>query len=128
MAAKQRITLDRRNVVSEIIKNRGDLLIVSGLGAPTWDVAAAGDHPNNFYLWGGMGGAALIGLGLALAQPARRVLVITGDGEILMVLAAWLPLLFNLQRIWQFVLLTINGTVKRVCKKLIRNTGWTFVQ
>ena len=51
MAAKQRIILDRRKVVSEIIKNRGDLLIVSGLGAPTWDVAAAGDHPNNFYLW-----------------------------------------------------------------------------
>ena len=84
MADKQRIILDRRKVVSEIIKNRGDLLIVSGLGAPTWDVAAAGDHPNNFYLWGGMGGAALIGLGLALAQPTRRVLVITGDGEILM--------------------------------------------
>ena len=84
MVAKKRITLDRRNVVDEILKNRGDLLVVSGLGAPTWDVAAAGDHPNNFYLWGGMGGAALIGLGLALAQPLRRVLVITGDGEILM--------------------------------------------
>jgi thiamine pyrophosphate-dependent acetolactate synthase large subunit-like protein len=57
---------------------------VPGLGAPTWDVAAAGDNPLNFYTWGGMGGAAMIGLGLALAQPKRRVLVITGDGELLM--------------------------------------------
>ncbi len=35
----------------------------------------------NFYLWGAMGSAALIGLGLAQAQPKRRVLVVTGDGE-----------------------------------------------
>jgi thiamine pyrophosphate-dependent acetolactate synthase large subunit-like protein len=57
---------------------------VSGLGSTTWDLAAAGDDPRNFYLWGAMGGAAMIGLGLALAQPARRVAVITGDGEMLM--------------------------------------------
>ena len=50
----------------------------------TWDVAAVGDHQNNFYLWGAMGGAVLTGLGLALAQPKRRILVITGDGEMLM--------------------------------------------
>jgi thiamine pyrophosphate-dependent acetolactate synthase large subunit-like protein len=84
MAAKSRITLDRRRAVARILKDRGDTLLVTGLGAPTWDAAAAGDHPNNFYLWGGMGGAALTGLGLALAQPSRRVLVITGDGEMLM--------------------------------------------
>jgi thiamine pyrophosphate-dependent acetolactate synthase large subunit-like protein len=77
-------TLDRRKVVADILKQRGDALVVGGLGAPTWDMAAAGDHALNFYTWGGMGGAAMIGLGLALAQPARRVLVITGDGELLM--------------------------------------------
>jgi len=77
-------TLDRRKVVAEILKSRGDALIVPGLGSTTWDAAAAGDHPLNFYTWGGMGGAAMIGLGLALAQPKRRVLVITGDGEMLM--------------------------------------------
>jgi thiamine pyrophosphate-dependent acetolactate synthase large subunit-like protein len=76
--------LDRRQVVAEILKRRGDALVVAGLGAPCWDVTAAGDSPLNFYTWGGMGGAAMIGLGLALAQPKRRVLVITGDGEILM--------------------------------------------
>ena len=84
MAAAKKISLDRRKVVARILKDRGEALLVTGLGAPTWDAAAAGDHPNNFYLWGGMGGAALTGLGLALAQPRRRVLVITGDGEMLM--------------------------------------------
>jgi thiamine pyrophosphate-dependent acetolactate synthase large subunit-like protein len=77
-------TLDRRAVAARILKPRGDALVVPGLGAPTWDVAAAGDNPLSFYTWGGMGGAAMIGLGLALAQPKRRVLVITGDGELLM--------------------------------------------
>jgi thiamine pyrophosphate-dependent acetolactate synthase large subunit-like protein len=77
-------TLDRRKVVAELLKSRGTALVVPGLGSTTWDTAAAGDHPINFYNWGGMGGAAMIGLGLALAQPQRRVLVITGDGEMLM--------------------------------------------
>jgi len=78
------MSLDRRDVVRELLKDRGDLLVVSGLGAPTYDVAAAGDCPLNFYLWGAMGGAAMIGLGLALAKPGRRIAVITGDGEMLM--------------------------------------------
>ncbi|MGQ0750146.1 MAG: thiamine pyrophosphate-dependent enzyme [Betaproteobacteria bacterium] len=77
-------TLDRRTTTAEILKQRGKALIVAGLGAPCWDIAAAGDDPLNFYAWGGMGGASMIGLGLALAQPGRRVLVITGDGEMLM--------------------------------------------
>jgi thiamine pyrophosphate-dependent acetolactate synthase large subunit-like protein len=77
-------TLDRRAVVSELVRDAGDLLIVSGLGSTTYDLGASGDRPLNFYLWGAMGGAAMIGLGLALAQPKRRVLVITGDGEMLM--------------------------------------------
>ena len=76
--------LDRRDFVRRLLVDRGDLLVVSGLGSATYDVAAAGDHPLNFYLWGAMGGTAMIGLGLALAQPDRRVAVITGDGEMLM--------------------------------------------
>src|SRR5277367_1328273 len=76
--------LDRRELVRQLLIDRGDLLVVSGLGSATYDVAAAGDHPLNFYLWGAMGGAAMIGLGLALAKPDRRVAVLTGDGEALM--------------------------------------------
>jgi thiamine pyrophosphate-dependent acetolactate synthase large subunit-like protein len=76
--------LERRAAVAALLKERGDLLVVTGLGSPTYDVHAAGDRDENYYLWGAMGGAALVGLGLALAQPQRRVLVITGDGEQLM--------------------------------------------
>src|SRR5579863_643210 len=77
-------TLDRREVAAALLRDPGELLVVSGLGAPSYDAAAAGDRALNFYLWGAMGGAAMIGLGLALAQPSRRVLVLTGDGEMLM--------------------------------------------
>ena len=76
--------LRRREVVQELLKCREGLLVVAGLGAPAWDATASGDHPLTFPLWGGMGGAVSIGLGLALAQPNQRVLVITGDGEMLM--------------------------------------------
>jgi thiamine pyrophosphate-dependent acetolactate synthase large subunit-like protein len=76
--------LDRREFVRELLLDRNNLLVITGLGSPTYDVAACGDHPLNFYLWGAMGSAAMIGLGLALARPARRVLVLTGDGEALM--------------------------------------------
>jgi thiamine pyrophosphate-dependent acetolactate synthase large subunit-like protein len=76
--------LPRRDVVNELLRGREDLLVVAGLGAPNWDISAAGDTPNNFPLWGAMGAASMIGLGLAIAQPKRRVLVITGDGEMLM--------------------------------------------
>lgn len=87
MAAAERsavFPLRRRAVAEALLAGRDDLLVIAGLGSTAWDVTAAGDHPLNFPLWGAMGGAAMIGLGLALAQPARRVLVITGDGEQLM--------------------------------------------
>jgi thiamine pyrophosphate-dependent acetolactate synthase large subunit-like protein len=75
--------------MATLVADRGDdLLVVPGLGSTTYDLAAAGDDDRNFYLWGAMGGAAMIGLGLALAQPERRVAVITGDGEMLMGMGA----------------------------------------
>ncbi|HUZ62469.1 MAG TPA: thiamine pyrophosphate-dependent enzyme, partial [Acetobacteraceae bacterium] len=80
--------LRRRGVVKALLRDRGGLLVVAGLGAPAWDITAAGDCPQNLPLWGGMGSAAMIGLGLAIAQPERRVLVITGDGEMLMAVGA----------------------------------------
>jgi thiamine pyrophosphate-dependent acetolactate synthase large subunit-like protein len=81
-------SLRRRELVARLLADRGDLLVVTGLGSTTYDCGAAGDHPLNFYLWGAMGSAVTVGLGLALAQPQRRVLVITGDGEMLMGLGA----------------------------------------
>ena len=78
------MTLHRRDVVSELLKNRGELLVVAGLGSTAWDITAAGDTDLSFPMWGAMGQAAMIGLGLALVQPKRRVVVITGDGEMLM--------------------------------------------
>ena len=76
--------LDRRRVVSSLLAERNKAIVVGGLGASTYDIAAAGDHDRNFYLWGAMGGAVMIGLGIALAQPKLPVVVITGDGEMLM--------------------------------------------
>ena len=77
-------TLDRRAAVRTLLAGGTDLLVVTGLGSPAYDVFDAGDRDGNFYLWGAMGGAAMAGLGLALAQPGRPVVVVTGDGEQLM--------------------------------------------
>lgn len=76
--------MHRRQVVEALLKDRKELLVVAGLGSTAWDITAAGDSPLNFPMWGAMGNAAMFGLGLALAQPRRRVLVVTGDGEMLM--------------------------------------------
>src|ERR1700739_3193128 len=80
--------LDRRAPIRALLENRDNLLLVTGLGSTTWDAAAVGDDDRNFYLWGAMGAAAMSGLGLAIAQPKRRVLVVTGDGEMLVGLGA----------------------------------------
>jgi len=77
-------TLARRDAIATLLRNREGVLVVTGLGSPSYDVHAVGDRDDNYYLWGAMGGGALVGLGLAQAQPTRRVLVITGDGEQLM--------------------------------------------
>jgi len=80
--------LDRRAAMRTLLADRGDLLVVTGLGSTTYDAASVGDDDRNFYLWGAMGGAAMVGLGLAIARPDRRVLVVTGDGDMLMGLGA----------------------------------------
>lgn len=76
--------INRREFVAALLEAVPDALVVTGLGSASYDVFAAGDRPRNFYLWGAMGGASSLGLGLALAQPDKPVLVITGDGEQLM--------------------------------------------
>jgi thiamine pyrophosphate-dependent acetolactate synthase large subunit-like protein len=81
--------IERRPAVAELLNQRGNALVVAGLGSPVYDVFAAGDHDLNFYDWGAMGSAAMVGLGLALAQPDRPVIVFTGDGEMLMGLGSF---------------------------------------
>ena len=82
-------TLRRRPLVKQLLEDAGDdLLVIAGLGSSAWDITAAGDRPLNMPLWGGMGAPVAMGLGLALAQPAKRVLVITGDGDMLMSLGS----------------------------------------
>ena len=81
-------TLDRRAVAAALVTDRRDLLVVTGLGSASYDAFAAGDHDQNYYLWAAMGSAATVGFGLAMAQRARPVLVLTGDGEMLMGMGA----------------------------------------
>jgi len=84
--------LDRREVVMRLLRDRRDLIAVSSLGSPTYDLAAAGDHDRNFYLWGAMGGAVPLALGLALAQPNVPIAVFIGDGEALMSIGSFATL------------------------------------
>jgi thiamine pyrophosphate-dependent acetolactate synthase large subunit-like protein len=67
-----------------IVELAGDAPIIASLGHPAYDLYAAGDRPRNFYTWGSMGVASSIGLGLALARPDVRVIVLDGDGSLLM--------------------------------------------
>lgn len=76
--------VDRREFVSTLLSALPDALVVTGLGSASYDVFAAGDRETNYYLWGAMGGSTSLALGLALAQPDKSVVVITGDGEQLM--------------------------------------------
>ena len=82
-------TLQRRPLVKKILDGADDnLLVIGGLGSANCDITAAGDRPLNMPLWGAMGAPVAMGLGLAMAQPKKRVLVITGDGDMLMSLGS----------------------------------------
>lgn len=84
-----RATLQRRPLVKQLLEGADDnLLVIAGLGSSNWDITAAGDRPLNMPLWGSMGAPVGMGLGLAMAQPTKRVLVITGDGDMLMSLGS----------------------------------------
>ncbi len=84
-AAAPQFILDRRDAVPALIGRHEDFLIVGGLAGTSRDVAAlTGDRAHTYTMAGAMGGACMIGRGLALARPDRRALVVTGDGELLM--------------------------------------------
>ena len=78
-------SLDRRDIVKRIIGGHDDYLVVTGLGGAGYDCTAArGDHDLNFCMHGAMGGAPIVALGMAIAQPERRVIAVLGDGDMLM--------------------------------------------
>ena len=99
--------LERRSVVGSLLAERKETIVVGGLGASTYDIAAAGDHDRNLYLWGAMGGAVMIGLGIALAQPKLPVVVITGDGELLMGMGSLATV--GLQRPGNFTIIALDN-------------------
>jgi phosphonopyruvate decarboxylase len=77
--------LERSEAVPALIGRHQDFLIVAGLGGTASDVGAVtGDAAHVYSLAGAMGAACMMGLGLGLARPDKRVLVVTGDGELLM--------------------------------------------
>jgi len=77
--------LDRNHAVPALVGNPNDFLFIAGLAGTAYEIASiTNDGDNQFGLGGAMGAALSMGLGLALAQPERRVLIATGDGELLM--------------------------------------------
>jgi thiamine pyrophosphate-dependent acetolactate synthase large subunit-like protein len=78
----------RRPAIARLLRERGELLVVAGLGSAIWDAEAAGETPLNFYLLGAMGSVVPTALGLAIAQPGRRVLALTGDADLMMMAGA----------------------------------------
>src|SRR5215468_7428697 len=88
-ATAPKFVLDRREAIPALLGRHEDFLIVAGLAGTSRDIAALTDNAANAYiLTGAMGAACMMGLGLALARPDRRVLVVTGDGELLMNIGA----------------------------------------
>ena len=67
-----------------LVAQLADDIVVASLGHPAYDLFAAGDRAEHFYTWGSMGLASSIGLGLAFAKPDRRIIVLDGDGSLLM--------------------------------------------
>lgn len=80
--------LNRRGALRTLLYEREHMIVVAGLGSSAYDLASCGNEPLDFPLWGAMGGAAMVGLGIALAQPEYKILVVTGDGEMLMGLSS----------------------------------------
>ena len=81
------MTMDRLEATQVVVELAGDHPIIGGVGNSTFDLVAF-DRPRNFYMWNSMGMASSIGLGLALARPDLRVIVLDGDGSILMNLSS----------------------------------------
>jgi thiamine pyrophosphate-dependent acetolactate synthase large subunit-like protein len=92
-----------------VAKLKHDEAVIGGIGYTNFDLWAAGRRPQNFYMLGSMGLAVPIALGVALAQPQRRVIALEGDGSILMQLGSLATIAGRRQRNLAVVIMD-NGT------------------
>src|SRR5216110_3847750 len=99
--------MTRIEATRRICELAGDAAIVASLGHPTYDLFAAGDRPRNFYTWGSMGMASSVGVGIALARPDLPVIVLDGDGSLLMNLGSLATI--GLLRPRNFVLIVMDN-------------------
>ena len=74
----------RREAIADIIRCIDDEIVVCNIGFPSRELYDIKDRERNFYMIGSMGLASSIGLGLALAKPNEDIVVIDGDGSLLM--------------------------------------------
>ena len=84
--------INRLKATRYVVSRAPEGLIVAGPGNAKFDLAGTGDRPQHFYLWNSLGLAPSVGLGLALAQPQKQVIVLDGDGGTLMNLGALVTL------------------------------------
>ena len=80
--------MNRFDLTRRLVKKLKNEAVIGGIGNTNFDLWAAGQRPENFYMLGSMGLAIPIGLGVALGQPARRTFVLEGDGSLLMQLGS----------------------------------------
>jgi thiamine pyrophosphate-dependent acetolactate synthase large subunit-like protein len=80
--------INRLEATRYLVSRLGDEPVIASLGNPKYDLFTAGDRPQNFYMWNSMGLASSMGLGLAIARPERRVIILDGDGSLLMNLSS----------------------------------------
>lgn len=78
------MSVDRLEATKALVSVLNDELVVAALGNPAYDLFLAGDRRENYYMWGAMGLAGSVGLGLAIAAPKAKVVVLDGDGSVLM--------------------------------------------
>ena len=87
--ARNTKVMNRFDVTSRLVKKlKNEEAVIGGIGNTNFDLWAAGHRPQNWYMLGSMGLAFPIALGVALAQPKRRVFALEGDGSLLMQLGS----------------------------------------
>ncbi len=97
--------MKRIEAIAAVAENAGDALIVCNIGFPSRELYFVRDRPENFYMLGSMGLASSIGLGLSLARPDRRVIVLEGDGSVLMNLGTLATIANHAPKNYQLVIL-----------------------